>query len=264
MPGSFFPQVAVRDAGYGYDCFGLSSKGLELAFAAAWPLYRHYFRVTSSGAHNIPTHGKVIVVANHSGMLPFDAVMLCVDVAHHAKRVLRPLVDHLAGGLPFVSTILQRVGAVGGTVANARALLDAGDALLIFPEGVAGISKARSQRYQVSNWRHGHAELALRERVPIIPAAVIGAEEQFPLVYNSKRLGRLVGAPHVPLPFFPLPFLPIPLPVKYRILYGEPIVIDRALDADDPNAVRDLAWLTRTAVLALVRQGVSDRTGVFS
>ncbi len=264
MLRSSFPQVAIRDAGYGYDTFGLSAKALVLAFAAAWPLYRHYFRVTSSGTQHIPLNGKAIIVANHSGMLPFDAMMLCMDVAQHTQRVLRPLVDHLVSGLPFVNTMLQRVGAVGGTTSNARALLTAGEALLIFPEGIAGISKPRSHRYELSQWRPGHAELALREHVPIIPAAVIGAEDQFPIVHNSKRLGRLVGAPHVPLSLFPVPIVPIPLPVKYQILYGEPILLDRSTDADDPRAVDNLAWQTRTAVLALVRQGVRERKGMFS
>ncbi len=250
------PTLTVRDLGYGYDEFGLSKRALRTAFAVAWPLYRLYFRVASEGSEHIPRNGAAIVVANHSGVLPFDGMMLCMDVAHCAGRVVRPVADHFVAGLPLVSVALQRIGAVGGAAGNVRALLEAGELPLIFPEGVPGIAKSKSEKYHLAAWRPGHAELALRARVPVIPAAVIGAEEQIPFVSNSKLLGRFVGTPHVPLPL-----LPFPLPVKYRILYGEPLIFNG--DADDPKAVRSAAAQTRTAVEELIARGLKQRRSVF-
>ncbi|MCC6807486.1 MAG: acyltransferase family protein [Deltaproteobacteria bacterium] len=261
MLGAALPSIAFDDAGHGYDRFGLSPSALRVAFAAAWPLYRYYFRVASVGAEHVPKAGAAIVVANHSGMLPFDGMMLCMDVAQQRQRALRPLADHAVGALPFIGVAMQRIGAVSGTSTNARALLEAGEILLVFPEGVPGISKPARRKYRLTHWRPGHAELALRHKAPIIPAAVVGAEEQFPIVHNSKRLGRLVGAPHVPLPFLPVPFVPVPLPVKYRIYYGEPIVPEG--DANDPSAVEHAAWQTQNAVQALIARGLRERRGSF-
>jgi 1-acyl-sn-glycerol-3-phosphate acyltransferase len=254
-------ELQINDEGYGYDRFGLSKRSAALAYTGGWPIYRAYFRVESHGVEHVPKDGAAIIAANHSGMLPFDASMVWMDVVHGTGRVVRPLTDHLVAGLPFVATLLQRVGAVGGTAGNARALLENGEILLVFPEGVPGISKPKRDRYRVSTWRRGHAELALRYRAPIVPAAVIGAEEQFPFVHNSRRLGRIVGAPHVPITFFPVPVLPIPLPVKYRIYYGAPIAL--VGDADDPQAVQRAAAETQAAVQALIERGLRERQGVF-
>lgn len=256
------PSVSCRDAGHGYDELGLSARAVRLGLSIVWPLYRYYFRVESHGIEHLPASGPGIVAANHSGMLPFDAVMIGVDIALHTHRVPRALADHLVAGLPFVSIMMQRIGAIGGTPENARAMLAANELLMVFPEGVPGISKPAAKKYQLAHWRPGHVELALRNRVPVYPAAVIGAEEQFPFVHNSKPLGRLVGAPHVPITFFPVPILPVPLPVKYHIHYGPALTLEG--DPDDPAAVAAGAERTQRAVEALIEDGLRRRHGVFS
>ncbi len=249
---------AVEDAGHGYDRFGMSRRHLAWALRVAWPIYRHYFRVESIGVENIPQRGPAILVANHSGTLPFDAAMLCVDVAQRAGRALRPAADHFIGGMPFIGVALQRLGVVGGSAENLAALLEGGECMLIFPEGVPGISKPLSDRYQLKLWRVGHAELALRFRVPVIPVAVIGAEEQWPVMTNSKRLGRMMGVPHVPIPF-----LPLPLPVKYHIHYGEPVLLEPGANPDDPAAVQRAATTIKHQVERLIARGLAGRHGVF-
>jgi len=185
-------------------------------------------------------------------------MMIAVDLMTKIGRMIRPIVDHFASALPFVGLLLQRVGAVGGVVENVRALLEAGERVLIFPEGVPGISKPRAQRYQLAPWRVGHVEMALRHRVPVIPVAVIGAEEQMPVLWNSKFLGRLFGLPHLPVTLVPLP-----LPVKYRIAYGAPVELSQELDPDNPRDVRQAAAQTQAAVEALIANGLRQRSAVF-
>lgn len=255
-------RVRVRDAGHGYDAFGMTARGVAIAAALLEPLYRHYFRVDSRGARHVPARGPAIVVANHSGTLPFDAAMLWEDVLLQRGRVLRTVADDFVPGLPFVSVAYARGGVVGGARGNVRALLEAGELALIFPEGVPGIGKPFSQRYCLQPWRVGHVELAIRHRVPVVPVAIVGAEEQMPQLARFERLGRLVGAPYLPLPL-----TPFPLPVRYHLRYGAPLRLHAGLApeaADVPERVHAAAARVQTAVQALLREALAERQGVFT
>ena len=155
--------------------------------------------------------------------------------------------------------MFTRAGSVGGSRGNFHALLESGELIGVFPEGVPGISKPFSQRYQLQRWREGHAELAIRHQVPVVPVAVIGAEEQMPLIARIDI--HPFGVPHVPIVGSP-----VPLPVKYRILYGEPIPIPEryaAGRANDPECVAAVASTVRASVEALIAQGLRERQGVF-
>src|SRR5690606_28426001 len=132
-----------------------------------------------------------------------------------------------------------------------------GELLLIFPEGVPGIGKPFHERYQLQEWRVGHAELAIRHRAPVVPVAIVGPEEQMPRIARLRRLGRLFGAPYVPLTL-----TPFPLPVRYHILYGAPIALHERYapaDADDPESLRAAANEVRDAVAALLAEGLRAR-----
>jgi 1-acyl-sn-glycerol-3-phosphate acyltransferase len=252
---------SIEDEGHGYDVFGANATWVARAERLLSPLYDSWFRVRSSGAHHIPTRGPAILVANHGGTLPFDATMLWADVLRHTRprRVLRPIADHFVQGLPFVGEFGARTGSIGGTLANVRRALSHGELLLIFPEGVPGIAKKPGHRYELLEFRVGHAELAIRHRAPIIPAAVVGAEEQMPV------MGRLpvhwFGIPHLPLPFSL-----IPLPVRYHIRYGEPILLHeeyRPEEADYPEVLDRATERVKIAVQALIRDELRERRGLF-
>ncbi len=142
-----------------------------------------------------------------------------------------------------------------------RRLLEAGELLLVFPEGTAGIGKPYWQRYELQAWHVGHAELALRHRAAVVPTAVIGAEEQLPQVGRVHRGAKLFGAPYLPVILTPLP-----LPVHYHIHYGAPINLhDRydPEDSDDPEVLRAAANDVKCAVEDLIREGLATRPGVF-
>lgn len=253
-------RFSIRDAGHGYDRFGMHPDFVALADLLMTPGYERWFRVKSYGAENIPADGPAIVAANHSGTLPFDAMMLWTDIYRHTTppRAPRPIADYFVSSLPLIGTTFSRTGMVGGSRGNARALLEAGEMLLLFPEGTPGIGKPFKDRYQLQRWREGHCELAIRHRAPIVPVALVGPEEQMP------QLARLPGVGGIP--YIPVPATLFPLPVRYHIHYGTPIDLSERFsveDADDPEVVRKTALEVKAAVQELVNAGLAERHGVF-
>jgi 1-acyl-sn-glycerol-3-phosphate acyltransferase len=247
---------AFHDAGHGYDVFGLEPRAVQRAAALCRPIYRRYFRATSAGIEHVPTSGAAILVANHAGTLPVDGGMLWLDVLERTGRVLRPVADFFVSSFPIVNTAFARVGVVGGIRGNVRRLLDDGELIAIFPEGVSGVAKPFRERYRLQAWRVGHAELAIRHRVPIVPVAIIGAEESWPIALRLRHI-RAFGAPYLPIPASPLP-----LPVRYHFHYGIPIELGRdhpAEAADDPTAVSAAADRIRDALTDLIFAGLRAR-----
>ena len=220
---------AIRETQEGYDCFGANAEGSELALAVTRPMYERYFRVKSYGAENIPAEGAAIVAVNHSGTLPFDAFMLHADILRHTSRRPRTVIDRFVPRLPFFGTLVSRAGGINGTRRNVEHVLRTGQLLVVFPEGTIGIGKKFSERYRITAWRAGHAELALAFRAPVVPTAIVGAEEQMPIV------ARLDGVKVFGAPYLPVPATPFPLPVRYHIRFGEPVALHERLDGDPPR-----------------------------
>lgn len=248
--------ASFHDEGHGFDLFGFHPPTLASAIESGSAIYDRYFRVDSAGAEQIPESGPAIVIANHSGVLPVDAVMLCTDLVRQTVRIPRAVMDHFVPRLPLVSTYAARLGAVSGTRANVRTLLDRGELLVIFPEGVSGVAKPFRERYQLQHWTVGFAELAIRYRAPVIPAAVIGAEESWPMLVKLRGL-RMFGSPYLPVPA-----TPVPLPTHYHIRYGAPLHVE-AGEADDPQVVERAADDARNALEQLMADALAARRGVF-
>ena len=255
------PETARRDfhdEGHGYDVFGLHLATLRRTMTRGGWLCDRYFRTRSYNIEHVPRSGPAILVANHGGALPIDAALVCLDVDRTTGRILRPIADRFIPSLPVISTWFARVGAVVGTHANVGHLLERGELIAIWPEGADGIAKPLRDRYQVKSWRVGHAELALRYRVPIVPVAILGAEESWPV------LGRIHPLRRFGVPFVPVPLLPLPLPLRHHIYYGPPITLhdDRAADAaDDPVIVAHAATRVRLALCDLLRDARQARAG---
>jgi 1-acyl-sn-glycerol-3-phosphate acyltransferase len=255
-------HVRFRDEGHGIDAFGLNAVGAARGLAVTYWLYEYWFRVISHGMDNIPDSGPVVMASNHGGMLPLDAMMICHDVLRHhrAHRVVRTAMEYFVPGLPVVNLVFSRAGAVAGSRGNFHALLEAGELLLTFPEGVQGIGKPASERYQLQRWHEGHAELAIRHQAAVVPVGVIGPDEQWP------ELLRIQGVHVYGIPYLPIPATPVPLPVRYHIWYGEPIPVADHYSPDqasDPRAVAELAGRVRDAVSTLLGHGLAQREGVF-
>jgi 1-acyl-sn-glycerol-3-phosphate acyltransferase len=243
-----------------YDRFGLSPEAIRRTFPLAYALYRLYFRVRSEGHANIPTEGPALLAANHGGLLPFDGAMAVVDVVLHTDppRLARSIVERWAGTLPWINVFFARVGQVIGTRENFASLLAEGQLVLVFPEGVEGIRKTVAQRYRVQPFHVGFVEQALRDRTPIVPTAIVGSDDQAPILYDIRPLARRLGLPVAPItPTFPWlgPLGLLPYPVSYRIVYGEPMSFHERFGpegADDARLVRHLANRVRRAVQTLL------------
>lgn len=246
---------------YGIDPFGLD---LDYAVAAIAPLlwlYKKYFRVQLHGVERVPSEGRVLLVANHSGQLPFDAAMIgmALLVERDPPRVMRALVERWVPALPFFSSTMARLGQVVGTPDNCRRLLSAGEAILTFPEGVRGLNKPWSERYRLQRFGRGFMRLALESGVPIVPVGVVGAEEQSPSLADIKPLARLLSMPAFPLTPTLLPF---PLPVRHRIWFGEPMHFEGSPEAEDPE-IEEKVERVRAAIAALLARGLAAREGIF-
>lgn len=264
MPTAVFDRIAKQavfhDAGHGYDEFGLHPSYLAHVVEAGRSIYERYFRVDSNGAHHIPATGPTILIANHGGILPVDAAMLCMDVLLRTDppRIPRAIGDHFISRLPIVSTMFSRLGVVSGARENACCLLQRGELLAIWPEGVTGPAKAFRDRYTIQTWRVGFAELAIRHRAAVVPVAVVGSEESWPL------LGKLARVHPFGAPYLPIPASPLPLPAHYHVRYGAPIRLAyEPEDAANPEIVAAAAAKVRVELELLLAESLASRKGVF-
>jgi len=255
--------LTVRQNEYGYDAFGFHRDWVKYAILVSRWLYRDYFRAEVRGIENVPADGRVLLVSNHSGQLPFDGLAIATALFLEAQppRVIRSMVERFVPTVPFASYLFSRWGQITGTPENCRRLLREGEAILVFPEGARGISKPFSQRYQLQDFGAGFMRLALETDTPIVPVAVVGAEEQAPAI-NLKPIARLLGTPAFPIVPYP-PFVPlVPLPVKYRIYFGPPMRFQGDADDDDEaldSHVRSVAHRIQT----MIHVGLRERRRVF-
>ncbi len=222
-------------------------------------LYRWWWRVDVIGLERLPGRGPVLVVANRAGMLvPMEAFMLARALGRQAggDRAARPFVDEWQLRIPIIGTALSALGALPANTA-VRRVLAAGEVAITFPEGPAAIAKGGAGHYRLAPFGRGALRVALEAGVPIVPVAVIGAEEVQPAFWRLERLGRLLGLPAVPV----TPAL-VPLPTKWTIHVGEPV--DGTPHGADQRAMRALRARVRERLQGLMSDGVRRRRGLFS
>lgn len=220
------------------DHWGRSAHMREMARRLYDPIYRHWFRAEIEGLEHIPA-GGCLLVANHAGAIPPDAPVIMHGVETELGRPVYGLAEHLFRTIPVVGTLWSRGGGVAGHPENAHRLLhDEGQVVLVFPEGAKGPGKVFTERYQLRRFgRGGFVEIAMRSGAPVVPIAVVGAEEAMPSFVNVPALAKLLGMPFAPItPFFPLlgPLgLAMYLPAKMRVRILPPVYFP-----DKPNMPR--------------------------
>lgn len=251
---------------YGYDQYGFHPEWLRRSVLPSMLAYRYYFRVETHDIDRVP-EGPVLLICNHAGQLPFDGMMLSIALLLEATppRLARPMAEYWVSRLPWISVAAARTGALVGTRENCVHMLEAGECVMAFPEGVKGMNKLYRDRYRLQRFGLGFLRLALQTDTPIVPVALVGSEEQQPGLANLEPIGRLFGMPALPItPTFPLlgPLGLLPLPVRYRFYFGEPLRFEG--DASDEDAVIEGHVATvRASIEAMFERGLSERKGVF-
>ena len=255
---------------YQVDEFGFDPElTARLGLAIARPIAEKWFRIEVRGAENIPAHDGVLLVANHSGTIPVDAIMTSLVVHDHAERHLRMLAADLVFTLPFISEVARKGGATLACSDDAERLLRQGELVGVWPEGFKGIGKPYSERYKLQRFgRGGFVSAAMRTGVPIVPCSIVGAEEIYPMIGNVPALARLLGVPYIPItPFFPLlgPLGLLPLPSKWIIEFGEPVRTDAYPGdaADDPMLVFNVTDQVRETIQQTLYGLLVERKSVF-
>lgn len=264
-------RLGMRNRSEDVDEFGLDPIYERSLFPVLDFLHKSWFRTEVSGVEHIPATGRAIIVCNHSGVMPTDGLMLrtALRLDHPEHRALRWLTEDFITHLPFVGAFMSRVGAVRACQENATRLLQKDQLIAVFPEGVKGIGKLFRDRYRLQRFgRGGFVRLAMRMNAPVIPCAIVGAEESSPMLARLEGFSRTFGLPYVPItPTFPLlgPVGLLPAPTKWRIRFGPPIDLggEGTAAADDVVLVGRASERVRTEVQDMLDELLKTRGSVF-
>lgn len=243
-----------------HDPWGFNLELCETTLRTLLPLYRRYFKVRVFGAEHVQD-SPYIVVSNHTGQLPLDAMMVTIAflIDVQPPRILRSMVERFMAQLPFLGDFAAQTGSILGDRANCQFLIEHGESILVFPEGVRGISKNTPEYYRTQPFSLGFYRIALQNRTPILPIAVVGAEEMFPFVWHAKGLAKLLSLPALPVS---ANLLPLPSPIDIHI--GKPIPVSAELTAETPDKdIREQVLRIEGQVKRLVAVGLKHRRPFF-
>lgn len=242
---------------FGYDPWGYNTDAAKLGLEALKPLYEKYFRVEAFGLENVPKEGRVLVIANHSGQLPIDGMLIGYAMATnpHGPRSLRVMIERFFPTVPFLGNLMNELGGVVGDPENCARMLQSDEAIIVFPEGVRGSGKTWDKRYQLQRFGLGFMHLAITENTPILPVGVVGCEETMPTPFHLTTFARMFG-----IPYFPVT-TPLPLPAKVRLYFGEPMRFEGPVTDEDDVALK--VEQVKEAINGLIARGLRERQGWF-
>ncbi|MEX2475939.1 lysophospholipid acyltransferase family protein [Marinobacter sp.] len=241
----------------GYDPWGYNSEAIKYGFSFTRQLYEKYFRVESDGVENVPAEGPVLIIANHSGQLPIDGLLIGYALAARKvnPRMPRAMIERFLPTVPYLGNLLNEVGAVLGDPTNCAKMLANEEAIIVFPEGVRGSGKLYRDRYQLKRFGNGFMHLAMKYKATIVPVGVVGCEETIPAIANIKPLAKALGIPYAPVA------LPVVLPAKVHLNFGPPMFFD---DLEIPEEqVTARVEQVKGEISKLIDKGLSERKRLF-
>jgi 1-acyl-sn-glycerol-3-phosphate acyltransferase len=247
---------------FGVDNYGISKKHLALWFTVLGALYKDYFRVKAHGTEHVPRRGRAMLIGNHSGGIAVDGAMVIASMFFELDppRLAQGMVEKFLNRVPMASLWFNRMGQLTGLPEHAFRMLEDDRLLMVFPEGARGTAKLYWERSSLVHFGTGFMRLALQTKTPIIPFGFIGGGDAFPTVFNAVELGRLVGAPYVPISAY---LLPVPLPVQLAVHYGEPMRFDGTGNEDD-KVIESKVELVKARIADLIEHGERVRAGFLS
>ena len=241
----------------GYDPWGFNTDTNKIVLALYSGIYNKYFRVETTGIEHVPDTGPVLIVGNHSGQLPIDGTLIAYALASRKKspRLPRAMIERFFPTVPFLGNLLNQIGAVLGDPVNCARMLENGEAIVVFPEGIRGSGKLYKDRYQLQRFGNGFLHLAMKHNTPIIPVGVVGCEETIPAIANIKPLAKLLNVPYVPIA------LPVIFPAKVHLNFGKPIYFKNE-DLTEEQVTRRVEKV-KSAISDLISKGLNERQGIF-
>lgn len=254
-----FASLRERYKGY-KDPWGFSLDRCEQILRTLLPLYRNYFKVRVFGVENVEDR-PYIIVSNHTGQIPLDGALITIAFAMdvYPPRVLRAMIERFMAQLPFVGDFTAQGGSILGDRQNCEFLIDNGESILVFPEGVRGISKNTPDFYKLRPFSQGFYRIALEKKTPILPVCVIGAEEMYPFVFHAKKLASMLHLPSLPLS---LNVLPLPSPIDIYI--GKEIPIPQNLSPEAPEKdVKENIYHVENSIKRMLIHGLRYRRPFF-
>ncbi len=241
----------------GYDPWGYNNEAVKYGLALTRQIYEKYFRVQARGVEKIPAEGPVLIIANHSGQLPIDGLLIGYALASRAEnpRMPRAMIERFFPTVPWLGNLLNEVGAVLGDPVNCAKMLANNEAVIVFPEGIRGSGKLYRDRYQLKRFGNGFMHLAMKYKAPIVPVGVVGCEETIPAIANINPLAKSLGIPYAPLA------LPVVLPAKVHLNFGDPMYFD---DREIPEEqVAERVETVKAEISRLIDKGLSERKRLF-
>jgi len=242
---------------FGYDPWGYNEDRFKVALGAAKLLYDKYFRVTAHGLENIPSHGRVLIIGNHSGQLPMDGVLVGVAAATNPQgpRLARAMIERFFPTVPWLGNYMNALGGVRGDPVNCSQMLELDEAIIVFPEGIRGSGKLYRKRYQLQRFGNGFLHLAINHRTPIVPVGIVGCEETMPAVLNLSPIAKMLGLPYLPV----VPSL-LPLPARVYLNFGKPMHFSAcASEAEVSEKVEEV----KVELRRLIEVGLQERTSIY-
>lgn len=242
------------------DPWGFNLELCESVMRKLMPLYRTYFKVRVFGQENVKNK-PYIVVGNHTGQIPIDGMLITLAFAIDIQppRILRVMVERFLAQLPFLGDLTAQTGSILGDRANCEYLIDHGESILVFPEGVRGISKNTNEYYKLRSFSQGFYRIALQKKTPILPICVIGAEEMFPFVFHAKKIAQMLR-----LPSMPISANVIPLPSPIDIYIGPEISIPEHMNPESSDKeIKENVFHIETTIKRMIIHGLANRRPFF-
>ncbi|HMV14428.1 MAG: acyltransferase family protein [Chitinophagales bacterium] len=254
----FISKFPNKVGSYGYDAWGFNINGIKPFVGMGRFFYENFFRVEVHGLENIPKEGRCLIIANHSGQLPIDGMMLgyAVVTNPHAPRAPKGMYERFVPQVPFISSIFSQWGGTVGDPENCIKMLENDEAVIVFPEGARGISKSYKKKYQLQRFGLGFMYMAIQTKSPIIPVGMVGFEESMINFGNIDFLERFLKFPAAPA------LVPFVFPSKVIINIGKPMTFEG--DISREYQVNEKVDEVKKEINRLIDVGLQQRKGIFS